>query len=108
MYTRFLPVMVLLLCAAHALAQHSYHRNKSRHYRDRYREQISYYADACDILQKKRSAVPRQHSRHRAASVRYRPMAEFGPPRKYRRSFGYTPSAASTRIASGSGASRTG
>ena len=80
MYTRFLPVVVLLMCAVQALAQHSYHRNKSRHYRTLYRKQISYYANACDILQEKRSAVPRQHIRHKTASVRYRPMAEFGPP----------------------------
>lgn len=81
MKVRFIFLILLaLLCTLSAMAQHAYHRNKARHYKTRYRNQIAYYADACDLLQKKKNTVPKQSFRLRTSPVRYKPMAEFEPP----------------------------
>lgn len=81
MKVRFiLLVIIALLCSISAISQHAYHRNNARHFKSRYRSQIAYYNDACDLLQQKKHATPKPTYRFKTSPVRYKPMAEFEPP----------------------------
>ena len=82
MKARFiLLVIAALLCSISAISQHAFHRNNARHFKSRYRNQIAYYNDACDLLQRKKYSAPKQSYRFKPSPpVRYKPMAEFEPP----------------------------
>lgn len=71
---------VALLTSADLTGQHVFHRNKARHYKDRYRSQMNYYANACDILERKRYSKPKSNPKISSEKLRYRPMAEMDPP----------------------------
>lgn len=81
MKARFILLIILaLLCSISAIAQQAYHRSKARHFKSRYRDQIAYYNDACDLLRQKKYALPKSTIRSKASTVKYKPMAEFEPP----------------------------
>ncbi|QOI98603.1 MAG: OmpA family protein [Flammeovirgaceae bacterium] len=82
--SHFLSVVILILgsvCFVETNGQHAFHRNKARYYKERYRAQVNYYADACDILEKKRYAKPKnQPVQASRQPVKHKPMAEIDPP----------------------------
>jgi outer membrane protein OmpA-like peptidoglycan-associated protein len=81
-----LPRIGLILAAcfmyvATAAGQSAFQRNKARHFKDRYRNQFSYYEDACTILERKRFAKPKnQPVLAYREKVKHKPMAEMDPP----------------------------
>lgn len=88
-------IMLILgiICSVDSIGQSAFQRNKVRHYKERYRAQLNYYADACDILEKKRYAKPKNRPVPARQPVRHKPMAEIDPPgyvRVYNESEGKT------------------
>lgn len=60
--------------------QHIFHKKKAKHFKGRYKSQIEYYANACELLDKKKYQRPKSNPRLASAKVRYKPMAEVDPP----------------------------
>jgi len=70
-----------LIYVGSAVGQGAFQRNNARYYKDRYRSQFAYYADACTILERKRTAKPASKPvRIFRNRVNYKPIAEMDPP----------------------------
>jgi histone deacetylase complex regulatory component SIN3 len=81
MKVRFILLLIwALLLVLSAQAQHAFQRSKARHFKDKYRKQLSYYADACDLLRKNRNHLPSRNFSSQASKMKYKPMAEFDLP----------------------------
>jgi outer membrane protein OmpA-like peptidoglycan-associated protein len=76
-----LVIMVGILLSYTADAQDTYHKQKARHFKSKFRTQIHDYTHACNILEKKKHQKPRSNFRL-ASNKKYsssRPMAEVDP-----------------------------
>jgi outer membrane protein OmpA-like peptidoglycan-associated protein len=76
--TLILAVIIGMIISIGANAQHAFHKNKERHFKTKFRTQKQQYANACSILDRKRTSKPK--SNPRLAKPKYRPMAEVDPP----------------------------
>lgn len=47
-------IIIGMIISVTVNAQEDFHKNKSRHFRTKYRTQINQYANACDLLDKKK------------------------------------------------------
>ena len=75
-----LVIMIGILISTTVNAQHTYHKQKARHYKSRFRSQVSDYTHACNILEKKKNQKPKSSSRFASGrKSESRPIAEVKP-----------------------------
>jgi outer membrane protein OmpA-like peptidoglycan-associated protein len=79
--TLILAVILGMILSIGANAQHAFHKNKERHFKTKFRSQKQQFANACSILDRKRTSKPKSNPRL-ASKPKYRPMAEVDPPGK--------------------------
>ncbi|HEY3402664.1 MAG TPA: OmpA family protein [Ohtaekwangia sp.] len=58
----------------------TYHKTKARHYKSKFRTQISQYTNACDLLERKRTARPKSNIHLTSRKPRPKTYAEIDPP----------------------------
>ena len=81
-FVLMIVIILGMIASVTVSAQDSdYHKNKSRHYKSKFRTQISQYTHACNLLEKKRTAKPRSNI-HFASNRKPKPKsyAEVDPP----------------------------
>jgi outer membrane protein OmpA-like peptidoglycan-associated protein len=79
--TLVIAIVIGMIISIGANAQHAFHKNKERHYKAKFRTQKQQYANACSILDRKRTSKPKSNPRlASSAKPKYRPMAEVDPP----------------------------
>ncbi len=59
----FLAIIIMNLISVSVNAQDSFRKNNTRHYKSKFKAQISQYAHACDLLEKKRTQKPKTKTR---------------------------------------------
>lgn len=73
-------VITLLLSTSEGKAQNAYQKNKARHFKSVYKSQINYYANACNLLDKKKHEGPRHNARlAHIKKAKYRSVHEVEP-----------------------------
>lgn len=58
-----LSFILMLSITPAVTAQHAYQKSKAKHFKSVYKSQINYYANACNILDKKKHEGPRHNAR---------------------------------------------
>lgn len=56
-------IITILLSTPEGKAQSAYQKNKAKHFKSVYKSQINYYANACNLLDKKKHEGPRHNAR---------------------------------------------
>lgn len=69
-------VGMIISCSVNA---QDYHKDKSRHYKSKFRTQINDYTHACDLLEKKRTARPISNIHFSSHKPKHRSGAELAP-----------------------------
>ena len=75
----FAAIIIGIVISETAAAQ-SYHREKARHFKSMYQDQIKKSDRICSILEKKRNQLPKATLFASNRKPKYRPMAEVDSP----------------------------
>lgn len=79
--TLIVAIIVGMIISIGVNAQHTFHKNKERHYKAKFRTQKQQYTNACSILDRKRTSKPKANPRLAfSTKPKYKPMAEIDPP----------------------------
>jgi outer membrane protein OmpA-like peptidoglycan-associated protein len=79
--TLLVAIVIGMIISIGVNAQGDFHKNKARHFKSKFRTQKHQYANACDLLDKKRSLRPKANPKLSAGNKwKYKPMAEIDPP----------------------------